>query len=63
MTTPIRLAGNYSYLIRFDGEVVAFEDSRVDTASIVASRRSADGLNRHRVEAALDNEYRICRTR
>ena len=53
--------GNYSYEIRLHGELVAFEDSRVDAAMIVASRRSADGLSRHRVEAALNPEHRVYR--
>ncbi|MBV8056945.1 MAG: hypothetical protein JO071_17110 [Deltaproteobacteria bacterium] len=53
--------GNYFYQIRHHGELVAFEDSRFDTALIVASRRSADGLSRHQVEAALDPEHRVCR--
>lgn len=53
--------GNYSYEIRLHGELVAFEDSRFDAAVIVASRRSADGLSRHQVEAALNPEHRIYR--
>lgn len=53
--------GNYSYEIRLDGEVVAVEDSRFEPALIVASRRSADGRSRHKVEAALDGDYRVCR--
>jgi hypothetical protein len=53
--------GNYSYEIRLHGALVAFEDSRLDAAAIVASRRSADGLSRHQVEAALDAEQRVCR--
>ena len=53
--------GNYSYEIRLHGELVAFEDSCFDTAMIVASRRSADGLSRHQVEAALNPEHRVYR--
>ena len=53
--------GNYSYEIRLHGELVAFEDSRFDAAMIVASRRSADGLSRHQVEAALNPEHRVSR--
>jgi hypothetical protein len=53
--------GNYSYEIRLHGELVAFEDSRFDAAMIVASRRSADGLSRHQVEAALNPEHRVYR--
>jgi hypothetical protein len=53
--------GNYSYEIRLDGQVVAFEESHFDPAIIVASRRSADGLSRHGVEATLDADNRICR--
>ena len=53
--------GNYFYQIRHHGELIAFEDSRFDTALIVASRRSVDGLSRHQTEAALDLEHRVCR--
>jgi hypothetical protein len=53
--------GNYSYEIRLNGELVAFEDTRCDTAMIVAARRSANGLSQHQVEAALNSEHRICR--
>lgn len=54
-------AGNYSYEVRLRGELIAFEDGRYDAATIVAARRSTDGLSRHQVEAALDAEHRICR--
>jgi hypothetical protein len=53
--------GNYSYEIRLNGELVAFEDTRFDAAMIVAARRSANGLSRHQVEAALNPEHRVCR--
>jgi hypothetical protein len=53
--------GNYSYEIRLHGELVAFEDSHFDAAMIVASRRSADGLSRHQVEAALNPEHHVYR--
>jgi hypothetical protein len=53
--------GNYSYEIRLNGELVAFEDGRFDPAMIAFSRRSIDGLSRHTVEAALDADNRICR--
>jgi hypothetical protein len=53
--------GNCAYEIRLHGELVALEDSRFDAATIVASRRSADGLSRHQVEVALDAEQRVCR--
>jgi hypothetical protein len=53
--------GNCSYEVRLRGELIAFEDSRYDAALIVAARRSADGLSRHQVEAALDAKHRICR--
>jgi hypothetical protein len=59
MVLPI---GDYSYEIRLDGALIAVEDGRVDSeTSIVASRRSADGLNRYKVEASLDNEHRVGR--
>jgi hypothetical protein len=53
--------GNYSYEIRLNGELIAFEDTRFDAAMIVAARRSADGLSRHQVEATLDPEHRVHR--
>jgi hypothetical protein len=53
--------GNYSYEIRLHGEVIAFEDSSFNAAMIAASRRSADGLSRHQVQAALNAEHRVCR--
>jgi hypothetical protein len=53
--------GNCSYQIRLHGQLIAFEDSRCDAAKIVAARRSADGVSRHQVEAALDAEHRIYR--
>src|SRR5579872_2361264 len=52
---------NYSYEVRLNGELVAFEDTRCDAAMIVAARRSANGLSQHQVEAALDSEHRIYR--
>lgn len=53
--------GDYSYEIRRDGELVAIEDTRFDPTMIVASRRSADGLSRHTVEAGLNADHRVCR--
>jgi hypothetical protein len=53
--------GNYSYQIRRDGQLVAFEDSRFDTSLIVASCRSADGISRHKLEAVLDGQFRVRR--
>ena len=53
--------GNYSYEIRLNGELVAVEETRFDTAMIVASRRSADGFSRHTVEAELDPGHRVYR--
>jgi hypothetical protein len=53
--------GNYSYEIRLNGELVAFEDTRFDAAMIVATRRSANGLSRHQVEAALNPEHHVYR--
>jgi hypothetical protein len=53
--------GDYSYEIRLDGELVAIEDTRFDPTMIVASRRSADGLSRHTVEAGLNADHRVCR--
>jgi hypothetical protein len=53
--------GDYTYEIRLDGQVVAFEETHLQPVSIVASRRSVDGLSRHRLEAALDADHRVCR--
>jgi hypothetical protein len=53
--------GNYSYEIRLDGAVVAFEDGRFDGATMVGVRRAADGLSRHQVEAALNADHRVYR--
>ncbi len=53
--------GNYSYKIRLNGELIAFEDTRFDAATIAAARRSVDGLSRHQVEAALNPEHRVYR--
>jgi hypothetical protein len=53
--------GNYSYEIRLNGELVAVEDTRFNAAMIVATRRSANGLSRHQVEAALNPEHRVYR--
>ena len=54
-------SGNYSYEIRLNGDVVAFEDSRLEDDLIVASRRAADGLSRHHVEAALKDDHTVYR--
>jgi len=51
--------GNYSYEIRLDGRLVAYEEINFDQASIVGSRRSADGLCRHNVEATLDASHLV----
>jgi hypothetical protein len=53
--------GNYSYEIRLHGELVAFENGRLDPAMIIASRRSADGLSRHQVEATLNADHHVYR--
>jgi len=51
--------GNYSYEIRSHGGLIAIEEGRFDSTMIAASRRSADGLNRYRLETALDAECRV----
>jgi hypothetical protein len=61
MDASILPAGSYSYEIRHDGELLAFEESRLEGTTIIAARRSADGLSHNRVEAALDAELRVCR--
>src|SRR6266851_2949310 len=54
-------SGNYSYEIRFHGEVVALEDCRFDGATIVGLRRAADGLSRYQVAATLNADQCIDR--
>jgi hypothetical protein len=53
--------GDYRYEIRRFGEIVAIEEARLDGTTIVAGRRSADGLSHHQVEAALDTEHHVSR--
>jgi hypothetical protein len=53
--------GAYSYEIRLHGEIVAFEDSRFDGATIVGLRRAADGLSRHQLEAELNADHCVYR--
>jgi hypothetical protein len=53
--------GSYSYQIRQNGQLVAFEESRFDTTTIVVSHRSADSVSNQTVEAALDGDHRIRR--
>lgn len=53
--------GDYTYEIRLNGEVVAFEETHIQPILIVATRRSADGVSRHKLEAALDTDHRVCR--
>jgi hypothetical protein len=52
---------DFTYEIRLNGEVLAFEETHFQPLLIVASRRSADGLSRHRLEAALDADRRVSR--
>ena len=52
-------AGDYRYEIRRAGDLVAIEEARVLGDVLTATRRSAGGLNRHEVEAALDAEGRV----
>src|SRR5689334_16853130 len=49
-------AGTYRYDLRRGGELVAIEEETLGTESIRGVRRSADGLNRHEVEARLSPE-------
>ncbi len=53
--------GNYSYEIRQDGKLVAYEETSCSPVTIIAARRSADGLNRHAADVTLDAEHRISR--
>jgi hypothetical protein len=46
--------GDCFYEIRDRGEIAAFERSHLDGSRIIASRRSADGLSNHQLEATLD---------
>jgi hypothetical protein len=54
-------SGDYRYEILLNGEVVAVEETQVQPFLIVASRRSTDGVSRHRLEAVLDTEHSVCR--
>jgi hypothetical protein len=47
-------AGEYRYELRRGGELLAIEEDTLAAGSIRGVRRSADGLNRHEVEARLD---------
>ncbi|HJU12816.1 MAG TPA: hypothetical protein VJ728_18175 [Candidatus Binataceae bacterium] len=51
--------GIYAYEIRLNGALIASEECRFDAVTISASQRSADGLSRRTVEAALDSEHRV----
>jgi hypothetical protein len=53
--------GDYQYEIRHMGELAAIEQARFDGATILASRRSADGRSRHELEARLDTDQRVYR--
>jgi hypothetical protein len=55
--------GDYNYETRLRGEIVAFEDVSFDGATIKGTRRSADRLSRHQVDATLDGESRVHRVR
>jgi len=54
-------AGDYRYEIKHKGEILVLEEGRLDGNTIVATRRSADGRNRHEVEAELDHDRRLHR--
>jgi hypothetical protein len=46
--------GEYRYEIRRGGEIVAYEEERLERGHLTGVRRSRDGTNRHEVEADLD---------
>jgi hypothetical protein len=52
-------AGDYRYEIRRAGDLAAIEEARLLGDILTGTRRSADGLNRHEVEATLDAEGRV----
>ena len=54
-------SGDYRYEILLNGEVGAVEETQVQPFLIAASRRSTDGVSRHRLEAVLDTEHSVCR--
>ena len=56
MQTPF---GDYRYAIRRDGEIIAFEESRVSSSSLSVTRRDRDGMTRRQAIATLDETGRI----
>jgi hypothetical protein len=54
-TTAIALpAGEYHYELRRGGDLIAIEEETLAGGTLRGVRRTADGLNRHEVEARLD---------
>jgi hypothetical protein len=53
--------GDSFYEIRDRGEIAAFERSHLEGNRIIASRRSADGLSNHQLEATLDPDQCVAR--
>jgi hypothetical protein len=53
--------GDSFYEIRDRGEIAAFERSHLEGNRLSASRRSADGLRNHQLEATLDPEQCVAR--
>jgi hypothetical protein len=49
-------AGAYRYEIRRGGDRIASEETRLGDGTIAGSRRSADGLTRYELDAAIDAE-------
>ncbi|HKV54933.1 MAG TPA: hypothetical protein VJN94_09845 [Candidatus Binataceae bacterium] len=54
-------SGAYRYEIRRGAEIVAIEEANLDGATIMASRRAADGLNHYEAEVTLDPDGRVHR--
>jgi hypothetical protein len=48
--------GEYRYEIRRGGEIVAYEEERLERGRLTGVRRSCDSTNRHEVEADFDAE-------
>src|SRR5438445_6096499 len=49
-------AGVYRYELRRGGDRIASEETRLGDGTITGSRRSADGLTRYELDAAIDAE-------
>lgn len=54
-------AGAYRYEIRRGGDRIASEETRLGKGTLTGTRRSADGLTRYELDAAIDAEGQVRR--